>query len=150
MGRDLTAVCTVARTLDVIGDRWSLLILRDAFYGIRRFDDFVSDLGIARNILAARLNRFVDQGVVERRRYADRPPRDEYHLTERGRDLLPVLLALMRWGDRWTTDGDPPVRLEHRRCGHVLEPALVCDHCRQDLTWRDLRIDPLPVDVQRA
>ena len=150
MSRDLNAACTVARTLDVIGDRWSLLILRDAFYGVRRFDDFVQDLGIARNILSARLNRFVDQGVMERRRYEDRPPRYGYHLTQRGRELLPVLLALMRWGDRWTTDGDPPVGIEHRPCGHVLEPVLVCDHCREELAWRDLRVDPLPVNVQRG
>jgi DNA-binding HxlR family transcriptional regulator len=145
--RDLTANCTVARTLDIIGDRWTVLILRDAFYGIRRFDDFVKDLGIARNILAARLGRLVDEGVMERRRYQDRPPREEYRLTEKGRDLLPVLLALMRWGDRWTEDGEPPVRLEHTPCRHVIEPTLVCDHCREDLAWRDLRLSPIPVHL---
>lgn len=147
---DLTESCTVARTLDVIGDRWSVLILRDAFYGVRRFEDFVDDLGIARNVLTGRLNRLVEHEVMERRPYQQRPTRHEYRLTARGRELLPVLLALMRWGDRWTTDGDPPVRIEHRSCGHDVDPVLVCGHCRDEVVWRDLWVDPLPIVTART
>jgi DNA-binding HxlR family transcriptional regulator len=147
---DLTEMCTVARTLEVVGDRWSVLILRDAFYGVRRFEDFVEDLGIARNVLTGRLNRFVDHEVMERHLYERHPPRYEYRLTARGRDLLPVLLSLMKWGDRWTADGDPPVRVEHRSCGHALDPILVCGHCREDVAWRDLRVDPLPIATTRS
>ena len=93
--------CSVANALDVIGDRWSLLILRDAFLGVRRFDHWQRDLGIARNILAQRLDRLVEAEVLETRRYQDNPPRDEYVLTAKGKDLLDVLLTLWRWGDRW-------------------------------------------------
>jgi DNA-binding HxlR family transcriptional regulator len=137
--------CSVARTLEVIGDRWSLLILRDAFYGVRRFEDFIADLGIARNVLADRLGKLVDRGLFVRDQYEDRPPRFEYQLTEKGRDLLPVLLAMMRWGDRWEAEAGPPVRMTHRVCGHVTEPTVVCDHCRADLVWGDLRAQPIPV-----
>src|SRR3712207_3951891 len=121
--------CSVARTLDVIGERWSLLILRDAFYGIRRFDDFQRDLGIARNVLTDRLTKLVDQGVLERRQYEERPPRYEYRLTAKGRDLLPVLLAMTRWGDRWAADERPPVTLTHATCGHDTQATMVCSHC---------------------
>ena len=98
---DLAAMeCSIARTLDVIGDRWSLMIIRDAFYGVRRFEVFQRDLGVARNVLTDRLNKLVDKGVLERRRYEDRPPRYEYRLTDRGRDLVGVVLVIMRWGDK--------------------------------------------------
>src|SRR5918997_3091370 len=114
--------CSIARTLDAIGDRWSLLIIRDAFYGVRRFDVFQKDLGVARNVLTDRLQKLVDKGVLERRQYEERPPRFEYRLTERGRDLVGVVLAMMRWGDRWTGGGDsPPVTLTHLSCGHATE-----------------------------
>ena len=99
--RDLPVECSVALTLDTIGDRWSLLILRDAFYGVRRFDDFQRDLDIARNILTDRLQKLVAKGVLEKRQYEERPPRFEYRLSESGRDLVGVVLAMMRWGDRW-------------------------------------------------
>ena len=137
--------CSIARALDVVGERWSLLILRDAFYGVRRFEDFQRDLGIARNILSDRLQRLVEHGVLERHRYEERPPRDEYRLTDKGSDLLPVVLAMMRWGDRWTTDGEPPVRVKHLTCGEVTEPTVVCDHCGDPLVLHDLRTDPVPI-----
>ncbi|WP_052669909.1 winged helix-turn-helix transcriptional regulator [Nitriliruptor alkaliphilus] len=146
--KDLTENCTVARTLEIVGDRWTVLVLRDAFYGVRRFDDFVADLGIARNILTDRLGRLVEHGVLVKRPYEDRPPRYEYRLTEKGRDLLQVVLALAAWGDRWTLrDDDPPVRFEHRPCGHDADPTLVCGHCREDLAWGSIRVDPTPVQV---
>ena len=136
--------CSVARTLDVIGERWSLLIVRDAFYGLRRFDDFRRDLGIARNVLTDRLATLVEQGVFERRQYEDRPPRYEYVLTEKGRELLPVILAMMRWGDVWQSD-QPRLTLTHTRCGHETEPVVTCAHCKDELAWRELRTDPIPV-----
>jgi DNA-binding HxlR family transcriptional regulator len=142
--------CSVARTLDVIGDKWSLLILRDAFYGVRRFDDFREDLGVARNVLADRLQKLVGTGVFERRQYEERPPRFEYRLTEKGRELLPVLLAMIGWGDRWANDsGIPPVTLTHTKCGSVTRPVVTCEHCGDELTLREVRVDPIPVKAER-
>lgn len=131
--------CSVARTLQVIGGRWSLLILRDAFYGVRRFEDFQRRLGIARNVLTTRLNELVEHGVLERHPYQTRPPRDEYRLTERGRDLLPVVLAMMRWGDRWATEGAPPVTLTHTTCGQPTSARVTCQGCGEELTLRTVR-----------
>lgn len=139
--------CSIARTLEVIGERWSLLIVRDAFYGVRRFDDFRRDLGIARNVLTDRLNTLVAQGVFERQQYEDRPPRYEYRLTEKGRELLPVILTMMRWGDRWESEGEPPVTLTHRTCGHETTPVVTCAHCKTELGWGELRTDPIPVQL---
>lgn len=148
---DLAAMeCSVARTLDTIGDKWSLLILRDSFYGVRRFDDFRKDLGVARNILADRLQKLVEREVLERRQYEARPPRFEYRLTERGRDLVGVVLAMMRWGDTWTGAGDRPVTITHTTCGHVTEPVVACSHCRDELRLGELLADPLPTLPSRA
>ncbi|HVF54449.1 MAG TPA: helix-turn-helix domain-containing protein [Actinomycetota bacterium] len=137
--------CSVARTLDLVGDRWSILILRDAFYGVRRFEDFQHDLGIARNVLAARLKKFVESGVMERRAYQDRPPRYEYRLTPKGRELLPVMLAMMAWGDKWTSEGEPPVTLTHVPCDHTLAPVVACSHCGDEIRLHEVHADPLPV-----
>lgn len=129
--------CSVARTLDVVGEWWSLLILRDTFRGVRRFDDFQRRLGIARNVLADRLQTLVDHGVLERRRYQERPERFEYRLTEKGRDLYPVVVTLMQWGDRWAADETgPPVILTHRACGHDISPVLSCPDCGERLDAR--------------
>lgn len=136
----------------MFGDRWSLLVIRDAFLGVRRFDDFAKDLGIARNILSDRLERLVAAGVLETRPYEDRPPRHEYLLTAKGKDLLDVLLALWRWGDRWDPlPGDAEARrLIHVPCGTATAGVVVCAHCRQDLQRSDLRIEPLlPVVAER-
>lgn len=143
---DLSAFsCSVARTLDVVGDKWTLLVLRDAFYGVRRFEDFTRDLGIARNVLAARLSRLVDAGVMERRRYEDHPPRFEYRLTAKGRDLLPVLLTMMHWGDTWAgADDDAPVDLVHRDCGEVTHAVASCATCGDALTPFNVAVEPLP------
>ena len=136
--------CSVARTLDTIGDRWSLLILRDAFYGVRRFEDFRENLGVARNILTDRLQKLVARGVLEKRPYADKPPRFEYRLTEKGRDLLPVILTMMKWGNKWTHEVEhAPVTLTHTKCGHETEPVVTCSHCGEELLRNDLRVHPI-------
>lgn len=143
---DLSAfVCSVARTLDVVGDKWALLVLRDAFYGVRRFEDFVRDLGIARNVLTDRLGRLVDGGVLERRPYEEHPPRFEYRLTVKGRDLLPVLLTMMHWGDTWRgVDDDAPVDLVHQGCGQTTHAVTTCAVCGDELTAFNVRVEPLP------
>ncbi len=141
--------CSVARTLDVIGDKWSLLILRDAYYGVRRFDAFQKDLGVARNILADRLAKLVDHGVLERRQYEDRPPRYEYRLTPKGRDLLPVLLTMMKWGDKWASEV-APVTVTHTTCGHETYPVVTCEHCGDELKLGEVRADPIPIRTEAA
>ena len=143
---DLSAFsCSVARTLDVVGDRWTLLVLRDAFYGVRRFEDFTRDLGIARNVLSDRLGRLVDTGVMERRQYEKHPPRFDYRLTAKGRDLLPVLLTMMHWGDTWAgPDDDAPIDLIHRDCGQSTHAVTTCAACGDELTPFNVTVAPLP------
>lgn len=122
--------CTVAGTLAVVGEKWSLLILREAFWGVRRFADLQRNLGAPKAVLSDRLARLVEQGVLRRVPYQAEGERQrhEYRLTERGLDLYPILIALMTWGDRYLTeDAGPPVELEHRDCGARVELALVCD-----------------------
>jgi DNA-binding HxlR family transcriptional regulator len=122
--------CSIARALELVGERWTMLIVREIFLGVRRFEDIRADLGIARNVLAARLERLVAAGILEKARYQDRPPRHEYRLTERGLDLWPVLIDLMAWGDRHApTPGGPPVVLRHRECGGAVGPGRACDRC---------------------
>lgn len=136
--------CSIARTLDVVGEWWTLLILRDAFLGVTRFDDWQARLGIARNVLAARLDHLVDQGVLERRRYQDRPPRHEYVLTAKGRDLGPVLSALRTWGDAHAPPpGGPTTVLVHDACGHETRPVQTCSHCGEPLRGRT-HVEPGP------
>ena len=136
--------CSIARALDAVGDRWSLLILRDSFYGVRRFEDFREDLGVARNILTDRLHKLVAKGVLERVQYADKPPRFEYRLTEKGKDLLPVILTMMKWGNKWTHESEhAPVTLTHTKCGHETEPVVVCSHCGEELVRKELRVHPI-------
>jgi DNA-binding HxlR family transcriptional regulator len=127
--------CSIARTLDVVGEWWTLLILRDAFEGTRRFDDFQSSLGLARSVLTARLRRLTEHGVLERRAYQERPPRYEYHLTEKGRALFPIIAAMLKWGDDWAPgENGPPAILVHDTCGEPMHPVLTCPHCRGDVT----------------
>jgi DNA-binding HxlR family transcriptional regulator len=137
--------CSIARTLEIVGEWWTLLILRDAFLGMRRFEDFQHDLGIARNVLTDRLQTLVEHGIFERHRYQEHPERFEYRLTEKGRDLLPVLLSLLRWGDRWTAgEAGPPLVLEHLRCGHQVSPVLTCPECREEVHARSIVARPGP------
>lgn len=124
------APCSIARTLDVIGEPWSPLILRDVFVGINRFDQIQADLGISRKVLSERLRGLVDNGVLERRQYHDRPPRDEYVLTDKGRELVDLLMVMVAWGDRWADDGaGPPVLYRHHACGEIGHVELRCSHC---------------------
>jgi len=135
--------CSVARTLSVIGDRWTLLILRDAFLRTRRFEDFQTSLGMTRHRLADRLAKLVDAGIFERVRYQDAPERFEYRLTEKGRDLYPVIASLVAWGDRWMSGRKgPPLELVHRDCGHVMTPTFACSECRTPLSARDVEARP--------
>lgn len=136
--------CTVAKTVEVMGERWSLLVLREVFFGTRRFEDFRRRLGIARNILADRLDGLVDQGILERRAYQERPERFEYRLTDKGRELYPVILALKRWGDRWEVgEAGPPLHLRHD-CGAVFDAVPVCPHCGREVHAREVRPEPGP------
>jgi DNA-binding HxlR family transcriptional regulator len=138
-------VCSIAGALEVVGERWSLLIVRDVFLGVRRFDELQASLGIARNVLQTRLTRLVDQGVLEKRRYRDHPPRHEYRLTEKGLDLWPVLVALMYWGDEHATPpAGPPVLLTHRACGGAVDGHRTCTACGARLSVRDVLALPGP------
>ena len=133
--------CSIARSLEVVGEWWTMLILREAFNGVRRFDDFQVRLGIARNVLAARLQRLVDNGIFERRLYQERPERYEYRLTEKGRDLYPVLMSLLHWGDKWVSDeAGPPITLTHEPCGHEPGPVMTCQHCCALLNPREVTV----------
>ncbi len=134
-----TQNCSVARTLEVIGERWSLLIVRNAFYGIRRFDDHQRWLGIARNVLQARLELLVEHGILSKELYQERPPRHEYRLTQKGIDLWPVLVTMLQWGDRYAMDSGPPLVLQHKDCGGGVDGHLRCDKCGKDLTAHDVR-----------
>ena len=120
--------CPIARSLDRVGEWWSILILRDALRGVTRFEDFRRSLGVAPNMLTRRLAALVDAGVLERRRYSERPPRDEYLLTERGRDFRPVMLSLLAWGNRHFAPEGPSVEIVHRRSGVPADPVLVDRH----------------------
>jgi DNA-binding HxlR family transcriptional regulator len=137
--------CSVARALEVVGERWTILILRDAFLGVRRFDEFQRSLGVARNVLATRLQRLVDAGLLERVRYQERPERHEYRLTAMGIDLWPTVVALMQWGDRHLAGADgPPLRLEHRDCGGEMTDRRLCAACGAELGPRDVRPARVP------
>lgn len=122
--------CSLARSLAILGDRWTLLILRDAFLRVRRFDDFQARLGIARRVLTERLSGLVEAGVLEKVAYQERPLRHEYRLTKKGLDLYPVILTLVHWGDtHYAGEDGPPVLHRHKSCGHVFEPVLTCSCC---------------------
>lgn len=143
--------CSVAGTLELIGDRWTLLIVRDAFLGIRRFDDLQRHLGVARNVLQSRLERLVDEGIFKRVRYQERPERYEYRLTRKGVDLWPVLVALMQWGDKHLLDG-PPVVLVHKDCGGKVDDRRNCVRCGSALDAWDVepRLGPGALPSQEA
>lgn len=123
-------VCSIARALDVVGERWTLLIVRDAlFAGVTRFNDFQHNLGVATNILTARLDRLVAAGLMEHHRCSERPTQYEYLLTEKGRDLAPALIALTAWGDRWASPDGPPILYRHAECGGAIGQEITCARC---------------------
>lgn len=137
--------CSIARTLDVIGEPWSPLILRDIFVGIARFDQIQADLGISRKVLTERLNWLVTRGIVERREYSARPPRHDYVLTAKGLELCDLLLVMVRWGDRWTAgEAGPPVLYRHHACGGISHVDLRCAGCGQPMHAGDLDVLPGP------
>ncbi len=132
--------CSIARTLDVAGEWWSPLILRDIAYGVRRFAAIQEDLGISANVLADRLDTLVAEGLLQRSVYQQRPERHEYRLTDKGADLIPALLALMQWGDRWAWQGERgPVRVLHEQCGHDVRVEVRCPHCEREAATSELR-----------
>jgi DNA-binding HxlR family transcriptional regulator len=133
--------CSIARTLDVIGEPWSPLILRDIYVGMSRFDQMQADLGISRKVLTERLKWLVESGVLERRRYRDRPPRYDYVLTDKGTELVDLLMVMVAWGDRWADDGTgPPVLYRHRACGEIGHVELRCSHCGTTMRADDVDV----------
>jgi DNA-binding HxlR family transcriptional regulator len=146
LGNDYrTQTCSIAGALEVVGERWSLLIVRNIFLGLRRFDEMQAQLGIARNVLQARLTKLIDEGVLERRLYQEHPARYEYRLTDKGLDLWPTVVALMQWGDRYAPPaGGPAVVIEHRGCGGAVGEHRVCEACGAHLTVHEARAQAGP------
>jgi DNA-binding HxlR family transcriptional regulator len=136
--------CSIGRAMEILGERWTLLILRECFYGVKRYSVMQRNLGIARNILSARLRLLVRTGILERRRYQREPERFEYKLTEKGLALYPAVVAIMRWGDEQLSERGAPVVLRHS-CGHAADPVLVCAHCRAELDPREVTPEPAAV-----
>ena len=131
--------CSVARTVAVIGDRWTLMILRDCFLGVRRFEDFQTRLGISRTIVADRLKALVDEGVLRKEAYQDRPVRFEYRLTQKGMDLYPVIMAVVHFGDRhYAGEAGPPLLHRHKACGCDFHPVLTCSECAEPVAAREV------------
>ena len=130
--------CSVARTLEIVGEKWALLAVREVFLGNRRFDEMVRRTGAPRDTLAVRLKTLVSTGILERSQYSEHPVRYEYRLTSAGRELYPVIMTLMKWGDRHLAGADgPPQTFEHR-CGHRLVPQLICEDCGEPVDSRDV------------
>jgi DNA-binding HxlR family transcriptional regulator len=134
--------CSIAQCLEVVGERWSMLILRDCFLGFSRFDDFQRRLGISRNVLQQRLVKLVQEDVLERVLYCEHPERYDYRLTERGRDLWPVMAAMRQWGDRHAAPNGPPVQMFHKECQSPTVVDFVCGSCGEQLHAGDLTALP--------
>ncbi|MGW2825756.1 winged helix-turn-helix transcriptional regulator [Streptomyces sp. NPDC001443] len=132
--------CSIARTVDLLGDGWTLLILREVFYGESRFDNFIDSLGIARNTLTDRLRRLEDAGLLQRRPYQSEPVRHDYLPTDKGRDFFGVLAAINAWGDRWLADDGIPVVTHHTTCGHDTQAKVVCSACGEPLHHQDVAV----------
>ncbi len=142
--------CSVARTMQIIGDRWTFLLLRDAYFGVHRFDHVRRNLGISTNILANRLQRLLAVEILERRRYAFGPERFEYRLTPKGRALYPGMISLLRWGDDWLAgDAGPPLLLHHKMCGRDFRPLVVCSQCHTEIDMRKISYQPGPGATSR-
>jgi DNA-binding HxlR family transcriptional regulator len=136
--------CSVAQCLEVVGEWWSMLIIRDVFLGVNRFDEIQERLGISRNVLQQRLTHLVEADVLKKVPYQDNPVRYDYKLTERGRDLWPVLTAMRQWGDKWAAPDGPPLQVEHKGHGHLANVVGVCEACGERVGPRDLRAVPGP------
>ncbi len=143
--------CSVASTLEVIGERWTMHVLRESFLGVRRFEDFRRNIGVARNILSDRLNTLVAEGILRRELYSEHPPRYEYRLTRKGVDLSGILIELMKWGNRWAPNPEgPALLLRHRDCGSVIEPAHACPACGEQVHPWNLEALAGPATTARA
>jgi DNA-binding HxlR family transcriptional regulator len=141
--------CSVAQCLEVVGEWWSMLILRDAFLGVTRFDQFQERLGISRNILSQRLARLVDEGILDKLAYSEHPPRYDYRLTAKGRDLWPLLTAMRQWGDKYAAPEGPPLQVLHKGCGKVTRAVMTCSVCGEQLNARDVQAVAGPGDVDQ-
>ena len=143
--------CSVARTVAVIGDRWSLLILRDCFLRVRRFEEFQSRLGVTRHVLADRLKKLVRFGVLRRAPYQQNPTRYEYILTQKGLDLYPVVMAIVHWGDEHMVDErGRPLLHEHKSCGKMFDPVMVCSECGEPITAKQVHVHAGPGAAEGA
>ncbi|MFN9472063.1 winged helix-turn-helix transcriptional regulator [Acidovorax sp.] len=137
--------CSVARTVSVIGDRWTLLVLRDCFLGVRRFDEFQQRLGISRPMLADRLAKLVEAGVLRKAAYQESPARYEYRLTPKGLDLHPVIMAIVHWGDvHMAGKAGRPLLHRHTGCGHLFDPVTTCSECQAELRAKDVSVERGP------
>jgi len=137
--------CSIARSLSIVGEPWSPLVIRDVFVGINRFDDLQRDLGVSRKVLAERLRHLVEAGVLERRPYSEHPPRQEYVLTKMGSEFVDVLMAMVAWGDRWTAgEAGPPTRYRHRVCGQITHVEPHCAACGEALHSTGVDVEPGP------
>ncbi|MBL7497629.1 helix-turn-helix transcriptional regulator [Frankia sp. CNm7] len=136
--------CSVAQCLEIVGEWWSMLIVRDAFFGVSRFDAFQQRLGISRNVLNQRLNKLVESGILMKVPYSEHPPRHDYRLTEKGRDLWPVLNSMRQWGDKHAAPEGPPVLIRHEGCGQIVTAVLTCSACGAPLGPREVRAVPGP------
>ena len=140
--------CSVAQCLEIVGEWWSLLIIRDVFLGITRFDEMQERLGISRNVLNQRLARLVSADVLVKVAYSEHPPRFDYRLTDKGRDLWPVITMMRQWGDKYAAPDGPPMELIHKGCGHVSQATVVRSECGEPIGPRDVRALPGPGAVE--
>lgn len=131
--------CSLARSLDMVGEWWTLLIIRDLFYGINTFDLLCQDLGIARNILSNRLKKLVDRGLIEKQCDEKGSRKKSYRLTRKGKDVFPIIMALVAWGDQWEAPQGPPIVFKHQPDGHVVRPLVICAHCGEPLKGKDIQ-----------
>ncbi len=142
-------ICSVARTLEILGDRWIFLIIREAFFGVRYYEKFQSNLGIATNILSDRLKILVENGIFEKQRDDRDARRIKYKFTRKGIDIYTITLSLMQWGDRYLSDGDgPPLNLYHKTCGNHLKPVMSCAHCGEPIKATDVSFENSP-EIQK-
>ncbi len=137
--------CSVARTLSILGDRWTMLILRNAFMGVRRFDDFQRSLGLTRHVLSERLKRLVEHDILVKVPYVERQERFEYKLTEKGLDLYPIILSMTQWADKWMDMGlGKPIEFTHKTCGNKMTPKMVCSECNELIKAKEVRASAGP------
>ena len=142
--------CSIARALEIVGDRWTMMILRNALVGQTRFEQFSTSLGVARNVLADRLARLTDEGILERLPYQHRPLRHEYRVTDQGRALWPALIGLLEWGDRYHAPDGPPRIMTHDRCGGDIHLQVFCPTCQISIGPNEIGTHPGPGSTQTA